>query len=76
MVKQAAFNLVGEPATGIAETKGSGDVALGGALVRGLNSIDDAAQKAALRAARLSARTICRCAGREQIPTGRNTIHG
>jgi hypothetical protein len=60
--KQAALNFVGEPATGIAETKVSGDpgdVPLDGALVRQRNGIDDAAQKAALREARLSAGTIC-----------------
>jgi hypothetical protein len=60
MFKQAALNFVGEPVTGIAETKvpgDPGDVALNGALVRQRNGIDDAAQKAALR--RLSAGTIC-----------------
>jgi len=62
MFKQAALNFVGEPAIGIAETKAPGDpgdVALDGALVRQRNGIDDAAQKAALREARLSAGTIC-----------------
>jgi len=59
MFKQAALNFVGEPATRIAETKDPGDVALDGALVRQRNGIDDAAQKAALREARLSAGTIC-----------------
>src|SRR5262245_59653822 len=60
MFKQAALNFVGEPVTGITETKvpgDPGDVALDGALVRQRNGIDDAAQKAALR--RLSAGTIC-----------------
>jgi hypothetical protein len=58
MFKQAALNFVGEPATGIVETKDSDDVALDGALVRQGNGIDDAAQKAVLREARLSAGTI------------------
>ena len=59
MFKQAALNFVGEPVTGIAETKDPCDVALDGALVRQRNGIDDAAQKAALRGPRLSAGTIC-----------------
>jgi hypothetical protein len=59
MFKQAALKFVGEPVTGIAETKDPGDVALDGALVRQRNGIDDAAQKAALREARLSAAMIC-----------------
>jgi hypothetical protein len=58
MFKQAALNFVGEPVTGIAETKGPGDVALDSALVRLRNGIDDAAQKAALRESKPSARTI------------------
>jgi hypothetical protein len=58
MLKQAAFTCVVEPATGIAETKGPGDIAFDGALVRQLNGIDDAAQKAAPRDDRLSARTM------------------
>ena len=59
MFKQAALNFVSEPATGIAETKDPGDVALDGTLVRQRNGIDDAAQKPALRETRLSAGTIC-----------------
>ena len=59
MFKKAALNLVGEPATGIAETKDPGDVALDGALVRLRNGIEDAAQKAALPKDRLSAGTMC-----------------
>ncbi len=59
MFKQAALNFVGEPATGIAETKDPGDVALDGALVRQLNGIDDAVQKAAPGEARLATGTIC-----------------
>ena len=58
MLKQTALDFVGEPVTRI-ETKDPGDVALGGALVRQLNGIESAAQKAALREPRLSARTIC-----------------
>ena len=75
MFKQAALNFVGEPATGIAETKDPGDVALDGALVRQRNGIDDAAQKAA-RGATLSAGTTCWRAGRDEIPIERKTIHG
>jgi hypothetical protein len=59
MFKQAALNFVGEPATGIIETKDPDDIALDRALVRQGNGIDDAVQKATLREARLSARTIC-----------------
>src|SRR5579863_8307882 len=51
--KQTALSFVGEPVTRI-ETQDPGDVALGGALARALDGIDDAAQKAALREARLS----------------------
>jgi hypothetical protein len=56
--KQAALNFVGEPAIGTAETKDPGDIALDSALVRQRKGIDDAAQTAALREARLSAGTI------------------
>ena len=62
MFKQTALNFVGEPATGIAVTKvpgDPGDFAIGRALARALDGIDDAAQKATLREARLSAGTIC-----------------
>ena len=79
MFKQAALNFVGEQATGIAvaePARDPGDVALDGALVRQRNGIDNAAQKAALREARLSAGTICSRAGRDEIPIERNTIHG
>ena len=76
MFKQAALNFVGEPGIGIAETKDPGDVALDGALVRQRNGIDDAAQKAVLREARLSAGTRCWRAGRDEIPMERNTVPG
>ena len=59
MFEQAALNFVGEPGTGMVETKSPGDVALDGALARQLNGIDDAAQKAAPRESRFRARTIC-----------------
>jgi hypothetical protein len=59
MFKQAALKFVREPATVIAETKDPGDVALDGALVRQRDGIEDPAQKAALREARLSAGTKC-----------------
>jgi hypothetical protein len=76
MFKQAPLDFVGEPATGIAETKDAGDVALDGAAVRQCDGIDDAAQKAALREARLFAGTICWRAGRNEIPIERNAVHG
>jgi hypothetical protein len=59
MFKQAALSVVGESATGIVETKDPNNVALDGALARRLDGIGDAAQKAALSEARMSARTIC-----------------
>ena len=76
MFIKAALSFVGEPATGTAETKVPGDGALDGPLVRRLDGIDDSAQKAAPREDRLSARTICRGAGRDEIPIEQNTIHG
>jgi hypothetical protein len=74
--KQAALSFVGESAIWIAETKDPGDVALDGALMRQLNGIDDAAQKAAPSAAMRSARTTYRRAARGEIPMERNAIHG
>jgi len=59
MFKQAALDCVGQPAVGIGETKDPGDVSLDGTLARQRNGIDDAAQEAAPREARLAARTIC-----------------
>ena len=62
MFKQAALNFVGEPATGIAVTKvpgDPGDFAIGGALARALDGIDDSAQQAAPRRGGLAAGTIC-----------------
>jgi hypothetical protein len=79
MFKQAALNFVGEPATGIAETKvpgDPGDVALDGALVRQRNGIDDAAQKAALRTGGLAAGRMRQFAGDAEIAIKRNAIHG
>jgi hypothetical protein len=59
MFKQAALDFVGQPSTGITEPKDPGDIALDGALVRPLNGIDNAAQKTALREARLRAGPTC-----------------
>jgi hypothetical protein len=79
MFKQAALNFVGEPVTGIAETKvpgDPGDVALGGALVRAFDGIDDAAQQAAPRRGGLATGTTRQLAGHAEIPIKRNAIHG
>src|SRR5262245_24771639 len=79
MFKQAALNFVGEPVTGIAETKvpgDSGDVALRGALARALDGIDDAAQQAAPSRGGFAAGTMRQFAGHAEIPIERNTIHG
>jgi len=74
MFKQSALDFVGEPATRNAETKDPGDVALDDALVRQCDGIDEPAQKAALREARLAAGTICRRAGRDEFPIERNAL--
>src|SRR5262249_34476231 len=79
MLKKAALDFVGEPVTGIAETKvpgDPGDVALGRALARALDGIDNAAQKAAPRRGGLAARTLRQLAGHAEISIKRNAIHG
>jgi hypothetical protein len=79
MFKKAALDFVGEPVTGIAETKvpgDPGDVALGGTLARALDGIDNAAQKAALRRSGLAARTLRQLGGHAEIPRERNAVHG
>ncbi|MFY9838397.1 MAG: hypothetical protein WAK55_18390 [Xanthobacteraceae bacterium] len=60
MLKQTALDFVGEPVIGT-ETyaEDTGNVALGGALARALDGIDDAAQQPALREVGLPAGTIC-----------------
>jgi hypothetical protein len=77
MLKQAALNFVGEPGIGT-ETyaEDAGDVALGGALVRAFDGIDDAAQQAAPRKGGLAAGTTRQLAGHAEIPIKRNAIHG
>src|SRR5262249_50539150 len=77
MLKQAALHFVGEPVIGT-ETyaEDAGDVALGGALVRALDGIDDAAQQAAPRRGGLAAGTMRQFAGHAEIPKKRNAIHG
>ena len=79
MLKQAALHFVGEPVTGIAETKGPGDpgdFALRGALARALDGIDDSAQQAAPRRGGLAAGTMRQLAGHAEISIKRNAIHG
>src|SRR5215471_12699622 len=74
MLKQTALAFVGEPAIAYAEE--AGDVALGGALVRAFDGIDDAAQQAAPRRGGLAAGTTRQLAGHTEIPIKRNAIHG
>src|SRR6516164_8918158 len=79
MFKQAALDFIGEPVTGIAETKVPGDpddVALGGTLARALDGIHDAAQQAPPRRGGLAAGTMRQLAGHAEIPIKRNAIHG
>jgi hypothetical protein len=77
MLKQTALDFVSEPAIGT-ETYAEepSDVALGGALVRPFDGIDDAAQQAAPRRGGLAAGTTRQLAGHTEIPIKRNAIHG
>src|SRR5262245_38156939 len=77
MLKHTALDFVGEPAIWT-ETcaEDAGDVALGGALVRAFDGIDDAAQQAAPRRGGLAAGTTRQLAGHAEIPIKRNAIHG
>jgi hypothetical protein len=77
MLKQTALHFVGEPAI-LAEiyAEDAGDVAIGGALARALDGIDDAAQQAAPRRGGFAAGTMRQFAGHAEIPIKRNAIHG
>jgi hypothetical protein len=44
MLKHAALHFVGEPVIGTEAANNAGDFAIGGALARALDSIEDAAQ--------------------------------
>jgi hypothetical protein len=76
MLKHAAFHFVGEPVIGTEAANDAGDFAIGGALARALDSIEDAAQNAALRRGGLVAGTMSQLAGHAEIPIKRNAIHG
>jgi hypothetical protein len=74
MLKQAALHFVGKPVIGTEmSAERAGDLAIGGALARALDSIDDQAQQAAPRGA---AGTMRQFAGHAEIPMEWNTIHG
>jgi hypothetical protein len=77
MLKQAALHFVGKPVIGTEmSAKHAGDLAIGGALARALDSIDDEAQQAAPRGNALAAGTMRQFAGHAEIPMERKTIHG
>jgi hypothetical protein len=76
MLKQAALHFVGEPVIGTESAEHAGDLAIGGALARALDSIEDAAQQAAPRTGGLDAGTMRRFAGQAEIPIKRNASHG
>src|SRR5215470_3088530 len=77
MLKRTAFHFVGERTIGT-ETcaEKASDFALGGALPRALDGIDDAAQQAAPHRGGLAAGTTRQLAGHAEIPIKRNAIHG
>jgi hypothetical protein len=77
MLKQAALHFVGKPVIGTEmSAERAGDLAIGGALARALDSIDDQAQQAAPRGNALAAGTMRLFAGHAEIPMEWNTIHG
>jgi hypothetical protein len=76
MLKQAALHFVCEPIIGTETAKDAGDFAIGGALARALDSIEDAAQKAAPRRGGLAAATMRQLADHAEIPIERNAVHG
>jgi hypothetical protein len=76
MLKHAALHFVGEPVIGTEAANDAGDFAIGGALARALDSIEDAAQKAALRTGGLAAGRMRQFAGDAEIAIKRNAIHG
>jgi hypothetical protein len=74
MLKQAALHFVGKPVIGTEmSAERAGDLAIGGALARALDSIDGEAQQAAPRGA---AGTMRLFPGHAEIPMEWNTIHG
>jgi hypothetical protein len=77
MLKQAALHFVGEPVTGTEmPAEHAGDLAIGGALARALDGVDDEAQQAAPRGNALTAGTMRQFAGYAEIPIKRNANHG
>src|SRR5262249_16238239 len=77
MLKQAALHFVGKPVIGTEmSAEHAGDLAIGGALARALDGIDDAAQQAAPRRGGFAAGTMRQLAGHAEIPIKRNAIHG
>jgi hypothetical protein len=77
MLKQAALHFVGKPVIGTEmSTEHAGDLAIGGALARALDGVDDEAQQAAPRGNALAAGTMRQFAGHAEIPIKRNANHG
>jgi hypothetical protein len=76
MFKQAALHFVGEPIIGTEAANDAGDFAIGGALARALDSIEDAAQKTGPRMGGLAAGTMRQLADHAQIAIKRNANHG
>jgi hypothetical protein len=76
MLKQAALHFVGEPVIGTEAANYAGDFAIGGALARALDSVEDAAQKAGPSRGGFAAGTMLQFAGHAEIPIKRNADHG
>jgi hypothetical protein len=77
MLKQAALHFVGEPVIGTEmSAEHASDFAIGGALPRALDGIDDAAQQAAPSRGGVAAGTMRQFAGHAEIPIKRNANHG
>src|SRR5262249_8861388 len=76
MLKHAALHFVGEPVIGAEAANDAGDFAIGGALPRALDGIDDAAQQAAPSRGGFAAGTMRQFAGQAEIPIKRNVSHG
>jgi hypothetical protein len=69
MLKQAALHFVGEPVIGTEmSAEHASDFAIGGALPRALDGIDDAAQQAAPSRGGFAAGTMRQFAGHAEIP--------
>jgi hypothetical protein len=77
MLKQAALHFVAQAAIA-AETSAddAGDLALGGALARALDGVDDTAHKAAWRGGGLVAAAMDHLAGDAEIAMKRDANHG